>query len=360
MNLRRLRPSGSVTLCLVALIGARPCIAASIERAGEIEGFPVITVDGEMKLSDVGAFQSLADRHPRAIVAFRSNGGELRAGLGLGTIIREKGFRTFVPSESRCASACALAWLAGSPRIAGSGAQIGFHAAYRLEDGKASETGAGNALVGAYLNRLALSDRAVVFITQAPPASLNWLTPARAASLEIPVETSSTHLDKMTAGDALFGRPGEAKPAVAESSKPEQASFRSVYSNWRLYVGGTPTRKTCHLVAAPAGPSVAGVSVTISRRPAENVPHELAVSAEAPLRQGPGGEIRVDGASYPLNVRGRNAWPRRADEAEMMAHLSRAAAFTAVLQSSSGERIEQRYSLDGLALALGRASAECP
>jgi hypothetical protein len=330
-----------------------------MERAGEIDGLPVITVDGEMKLSDIGAFQSLADRHPRAIVAFRSPGGELRAGLGLGNIIREKGFRTFVPSESRCASACALAWLAGSPRIAGSGAQIGFHAAYRLEDGKASETGTGNALVGAYLNRLALSDRAVVFITQAPPASMNWLTPARAASLEIPVEISSTHLDKVTAGDALFGRPTEAK-LPGPDSKPEQASFRSVYANWRLYVGGTPTRKTCHLVATPPGPSVAGVSVTISRRPAENVPHEVAVTAEVPLRQGAGGEIRVDGASYPLNVRGRNAWPRRADEAEMMANLTRAASFTAVLQNSSGEFIEQRYSLEGLALALGRASAECP
>ena len=61
-----------------------------------------------------------------------------------------------------------------------------------------------------------------------------------------------------------------------------------------------------------------------------------------------------------LRVRGRNAWPRRADEAEMIARLARASTFTTVLQTSSGERVEQHYSPDGLDLALGRASAECP
>jgi hypothetical protein len=350
-------------MALVAVAAATlPAGAATIERSGEIDGTPVITLDGQMEFSDLAAFRSMAERYPRAIVAFRSNGGELRAGLGIGTIIREKGFRTFVPSESRCASACALAWLGGSPRMVASRAQIGFHAAYRLEDGRASETGAGNALVGAYLNRLSLSDRAVVFITQAPPASLNWLTPARAVDLGIEVETASRDLERLTAGDALFGSPREARPAPSAPSRAsDQAAFRSAHANWRLYVGGSDPKKTCHLVpaAATARPGQA-ISVTISRRPAENVPHEFAVTAEAPLRQGAAGAIVVDDASYPLTVRGRNAWPRRADEPEMMARLSRASSFTAVLQASSGERLEQRYSLEGLNLALGRASAECP
>jgi hypothetical protein len=51
----------------------------------------------------------------------------------------------------------------------GPNAQIGFHAAYVVRSGQATELGAANALVGAYLNKLGLPDRAVVYITEAPP-----------------------------------------------------------------------------------------------------------------------------------------------------------------------------------------------
>jgi hypothetical protein len=43
----------------------------------------------------------------------------------------------------------------------GSDAKIGFHAAYRLENGAAIETGVGNALLGAYLSNLGLLEQAI-------------------------------------------------------------------------------------------------------------------------------------------------------------------------------------------------------
>ena len=52
----------------------------------------------------------------------------------------------------------------------------GFHAAYVVRSGQATELGAPNALVGAYLNKIGLPDRAIVYITKAPPDSMTWLT----------------------------------------------------------------------------------------------------------------------------------------------------------------------------------------
>jgi hypothetical protein len=64
-----------------------------------------------------------------------------------------------------CASACALAWLAGVKRFMGPKARVGFHAAFNKSSRQ--ETGMGNALVGAYLTKLGLPLKAVIYITKA-------------------------------------------------------------------------------------------------------------------------------------------------------------------------------------------------
>jgi hypothetical protein len=87
----------------------------------------------------------------------------------------------------------------------GPGARIGFHAAYVNENGQAIETGVGNAVLGAYLNKLGLTDRAIIFITQAHPNQLTWLTIADATREGIDVE--------------LFSMPGDA-PVATPSAAP--------------------------------------------------------------------------------------------------------------------------------------------
>jgi HNH endonuclease len=89
--------------------------------------------------------------------------------------------------RERCASACALAWLGGSPRFMGRAAHIGFHAAYIEREGQASESGVGNALVGSYLTQIGLSEAAVVYITQAAPTEITLLTLRDAEKIGIKV-----------------------------------------------------------------------------------------------------------------------------------------------------------------------------
>ena len=87
----------------------------------------------------------------------------------------------------RCASACALAWLGGTPRFMGDGALVGFHAAYVQQGGQPTENGVGNALVGSYLTQIGLSDNAVIYITKAAPTGMTWLNYRDAEQIGIDV-----------------------------------------------------------------------------------------------------------------------------------------------------------------------------
>jgi hypothetical protein len=118
--------------------------------------------------------------------AFRSNGGSAVAGIQIGESIRLKGFTTVVAGNAYCASACAIAWLGGTPRLMSAEARVGFHAAYSSETGQ--ETGVGNASVGAYLNKIGLPYSAVIYITRAAPYSMTWLSIADAEKQGIDVE----------------------------------------------------------------------------------------------------------------------------------------------------------------------------
>src|SRR5262245_50094633 len=90
----------------------------------------IVLVEGQLLPGDENAFRSHVGRLTKAIVGFGSDGGNLLAGIAIGKVIRMKSFATGVLDGQRCASACALAWLGGSPRFMGKDAYIGFHAAY--------------------------------------------------------------------------------------------------------------------------------------------------------------------------------------------------------------------------------------
>ena len=167
-------------------MGAR---AATIEVTPIGQGdLSIVTVKGELVYDDIEQFRAKTSMLPKAFVLFGSDGGNLAAGIEIGTTIRLKGYVSLVPDGVRCASACALAWLGGHKRFMGATALIGFHAASIQKDGVTSETSVGNALVGSYLNRIGLPDRAVVYITAAAPDEITWLKLSDAAELGIDVE----------------------------------------------------------------------------------------------------------------------------------------------------------------------------
>ena len=175
-----------IVLCSLALTGAN---AAHIAVKPLDNGATLVAIEGELDLPDIDAFRTKTELLPvgRATVEFSSKGGSLLAGIRVGALIRAKKFTTLVPDGAQCASACALAWLGGTRRLVGEYASVGFHTAYIMKTGGMSESGPGNAILGAYLNQLGLSERAILYITHAAPTSMQWMSMEEAAEYGITV-----------------------------------------------------------------------------------------------------------------------------------------------------------------------------
>lgn len=191
-----------------ALAFALPSHAAEITMNHGSDGLDIVSINGTFNAGDEAVFKKIAAESNRAVVVLNSGGGNLVTELEIGRAIRFRGFATAVPEGALCASACALTWLAGTPRLLDDGSKLGFHAAYRVIDGHASEYGAANALVGAYLIQLGLSDRAVVYITSAPPEGMAWLTSNTASQVGIGYEALAAQV------------PQASKPTAAMAHDP--------------------------------------------------------------------------------------------------------------------------------------------
>jgi hypothetical protein len=205
-----------VLAVLVSLLAPPVADAANIELRHLDGGTALIMVEGDLELGDIEIFRSKVAPLSKATVAFRSDGGSLLAGIRIGMLIRVKSFTTVVPDAAQCASACAVAWLGGVPRFLGVGSKVGFHAAYVQKAGTTTESGPGNAVLGAYLDQIGLPEDAIVYITQAAPNSMKWLNMEEAAQHGIEV--------------ALLPPPDAAPPpselgAVAASQEPQTTSL---------------------------------------------------------------------------------------------------------------------------------------
>jgi hypothetical protein len=164
---------------------------------------PFIFVEGELQSSDVVRFGEVASRVEAAMVVLDSPGGELEAGIDLGRLIARRHYSTAVVDT--CASACALAWLAGSEKYAAREARVGFHVAYVGRVLK-MESGLGNALVGLYLGELGLGENVVRYVSSAAPDDMQWLTPHDASMLGMRV--------------VLFDAPSRQKLAISKPLLP--------------------------------------------------------------------------------------------------------------------------------------------
>jgi hypothetical protein len=176
-----------VLALMVLLLVPQVAAAANIEVKQVDAASTLVMVDGDLELGDIEVFRSRVAAVSKATVAFRSDGGSLLAGIRIGMLIRVKNFTTIVPDAAQCASACAVAWLGGAHRFMGLGSKVGFHAAYVQKAGGPSESGPGNAVLGAYLDQIGLPEDAIVYITQAAPSSMKWLNMEEAAQHRIEV-----------------------------------------------------------------------------------------------------------------------------------------------------------------------------
>jgi hypothetical protein len=183
----------------------------SVESTG-LDKPALVVVQGSFEKKDGDQFFTKTGSLGSAMVRLESKGGSLVAGIQIGETIRLKGFQTLVPAGARCASACAMAWLGGTQRFLGPGAQIGLHSASNSKSGQSSNTA--NALLGAYLNRVGLPYSAVAYITQTAPQSMAWLGIADAKRLGIEVTALDSTAKVPDAPAQIPARTAPASPAA--------------------------------------------------------------------------------------------------------------------------------------------------
>jgi hypothetical protein len=176
-----------VCVILSALCACPASAATIMAQQSSTRGAGAIIIFGTLQPGDDETLSQHLKQFRKGIVVFQGDGGSLLTAIRIGTAIRLRHFATLVADESICASACAVAWLGGTPRIMEDGAKIGFHAAYTLKDGQAAEGSVPNALLGAYLGKIGLPDRAVIYVTSAPPEGMTWLGPDDAGKMGIEV-----------------------------------------------------------------------------------------------------------------------------------------------------------------------------
>jgi formylglycine-generating enzyme required for sulfatase activity len=148
----------------------------------------VVTLLGDIESGDDRFFRKalLAVDSDDVLVSLESDGGNLEAGIEIGRAIWFREAATVV-EKGVCASACALAWLAGRPRYMAPKARIGFHAPWRGDPDRPVASTAGSAIVGGYLRDLGFTSAAIEYINEPGPDELRWLTMDDADRINIAV-----------------------------------------------------------------------------------------------------------------------------------------------------------------------------
>ncbi len=161
-------------LQIVCLSSATPVFA------GEIVGIDgktfAISVSGRIELGDEKVFINLIRTAPKARIILAGPGGNVVAALTIGQEIRARNLQTLVPAGASCASACALIWLAGTTRMLGVDARIGFHAlSAPHRNSQFAETHAFDPVLMHYLLELGYAGDATATIVNTPSVGIRWL-----------------------------------------------------------------------------------------------------------------------------------------------------------------------------------------
>ncbi|HKD26254.1 MAG TPA: invasion associated locus B family protein [Xanthobacteraceae bacterium] len=284
-------------LLILVLIGAKVAHSATITIESRGKGQSLVLVDGKIEQGDGDQFRLKTGFLSNAIVSFRSDGGSVVAGIQIGEIIRLKGFTTAVSRDARCASACALAWLGGTKRLMSAESKIGFHAAY-TPDGR--ETGVGNALIGAYLNKIGLPYSAVAYITRAAPRSMTWLSAAEAKKHGIDVELVGSSQVASAPGPMVpSAAPAPPRPAAGPASGPGAAPEmpRLIYSPWAKFCGKgkDPSAKEVCFTGKDARTEAGQPAAAVALIEPEGEPKKLLrVTVPSPVQMQYGARIIID------------------------------------------------------------------
>ena len=167
---------------------ATPTKAARIDRQVTSPLSITISIDGEIVEGDgealkleIGRAETL--KSTISEIQLNSIGGSLFEGANIARIIRNALLDTVVASGDTCASACFLAFAAGSTRTVHSGARVGVHAVSDEFGEQTQASRAGTAAMARIAKILGVPSAIVESMISTPSSQMFWLTAANLAAM---------------------------------------------------------------------------------------------------------------------------------------------------------------------------------
>ncbi|MBR0558431.1 hypothetical protein J5J10_22270 [Ciceribacter sp. L1K23] len=170
------RAAHVVALCLMAFLSEGLISAARAQSAVDYSPFfilpdlpDVVVLDGAIGISAPLALRRVLNGHPGVnTVILNSDGGNVQAGLLIAEEVFDRRMSTVILPESRCMSACAYIFFAGSRRLAKG--ELGVHQISGIESVEAAQYGLSDVLE--ILAKYGVSQKVITQMLRTPPSEM--------------------------------------------------------------------------------------------------------------------------------------------------------------------------------------------
>jgi hypothetical protein len=170
-----------IAIVSVAVICAEPSIAANISSTKNKDNREVIKLEGEIVEGDTDKLVEIirdVNQVGRLVSGIRLNsiGGNLLEGAKIADAIRTARIVTVVTSGSTCASACFLAFAAGSEKYAAYSARVGVHGASDAAGNETTGSDAATVAMARAVKALGVPAPIIGKMVVTPPSEIVWLS----------------------------------------------------------------------------------------------------------------------------------------------------------------------------------------
>jgi hypothetical protein len=188
----------------LSMLAAAPAAAATLTDAATKDGKVIAVLAGDITEGDANKLKAMikaANDGGRLVYAIRLNsiGGNLAEGVRLAEIIRQAKLVTSVTAGATCASACFIAFAAGSEKFASYSAAVGVHGASDKSGRETPTSTAATVAMGRIVKELGVPPAIIGKMVVTPPTEMVWLSPD----------------DLRSMGATLTGKPSQTAPGQA-------------------------------------------------------------------------------------------------------------------------------------------------
>lgn len=209
------------SILTVASVASAATFATAVTKDGKV----IVTLTGEITEGDADAFKAVIQTannggHLVAIIRLNSPGGGILEGVKLADMIRFGKIATSVIDNSKCASACFIAFAAGSEKYANYTASVGVHGASDEAGQETMQSSAATVTVARIIKELGVPPSIIGKMVITPPEQMVWLTPDDLRSMGATMTGKPSQVSTLPSSSDLSSQLRPQEKSTAKESTP--------------------------------------------------------------------------------------------------------------------------------------------